>query len=451
MSRVIFLLRFRVKKIAMADVEENWQTKLLTVKERTAYIFNNELLSDVQFIVPVSNGEFSESKKANMVIPAHKFVLPISSPVFHTMFFGKMAETSDSIELPDCEYESLLEFFRYLYTDEVNLSGNNVMHVFYLATKYMVPSLAVKCNDYLRANVEGSNVFSVLLHAQKFEVKDLEDRCWEVIKTQAMAAVNSDEFVTLERSLVETVVKMEKLYVKEVKLFKAVDRWATKEIERQGLTPDSNIKRHILGEDIVKAIRYPLMSQKEFASVVPDCNILTMKEVVDMMKFYSGVLTTPMAFTKLSRFGPLQKCIRFRRCPQPPKNNSPGSKVSHNINVTTNKIIFLHGVQLFGREDGSYTVVVNVVKAMESSSPLVKQSGTYVSKKDDGQSYYLFDVLFDQPVCLEEGKRYKIESSVFGPSTWHGTYDESDVECGGVTFTFYGSCQQIPHLLFTLY
>ena len=127
------------------------------------------------------------------------------------MFFGKMAETADSIELPDCEYESLLEFLRYLYSDEVNLSGHNVMHVFYLATKYMVPSFAVKCNDYLRAHLEGSNVFSVLLHAQKFEVRDLEDQCWELIKTQAMAAVNSGEFVTLERSLVETVVKMEKL------------------------------------------------------------------------------------------------------------------------------------------------------------------------------------------------------------------------------------------------
>ena len=161
----------------MGDVEENWQIKMSTIKDRTAHVFNNELISDVQFIVPVSNAEFSESKKAKMVIPAHKFVLSISSPVFYAMFFGKMAETADSIELPDCEYESVLEFFRYLYSDEVNLSGNNVMHVFYLATKYMVPLLAEKCNDYLRAHVEGSNVFSVLLHAQKFEVKDLEDQC----------------------------------------------------------------------------------------------------------------------------------------------------------------------------------------------------------------------------------------------------------------------------------
>ena len=53
-----------------------------------------------------------------------KFVLSIGIPVFAAMFYGELTETRDSIELPDCEYESLLELFRYIYSDEVNLSGS---------------------------------------------------------------------------------------------------------------------------------------------------------------------------------------------------------------------------------------------------------------------------------------------------------------------------------------
>ena len=102
----------------MAVVDENWQTKRSTIVERTTFIFNNELLSDVKFVVSMSTGE-SENKK---VIPAHKFVLAISSPVFYAMFCGQMAETTDSIELPDCDYESLLELFRYFYSDKASLS-----------------------------------------------------------------------------------------------------------------------------------------------------------------------------------------------------------------------------------------------------------------------------------------------------------------------------------------
>ena len=179
----------------MTAGEENWQTKLPTLVERTTFIFNSGLLSDVKFVVPVSTEE-SESKK---VIPAHKFVLAVSSPVFFAMFYGQIAKTKDSIELPDCEYESLLELFRFLYSDKVKLSESNVMQLLYLANKYMVPSLADKCTEYLRDK----------LTAQKFEDIDLEDRCWEVIEKQTEEAVTSDEFVTVERSLVESVVECE--------------------------------------------------------------------------------------------------------------------------------------------------------------------------------------------------------------------------------------------------
>ena len=269
---------------SLRSFDDNWQTKRPNISERTKFMFNNELLSDVKFVVPASHNQSESHKSRKCMIPAHKFVLAISSPVFYAMFYGEMAETADTIQLPDCEYKSLFELFRFLYSDEVNLSGSYVMQVLYLAKKYLVPSLADKCTEYLRDHLEASNVFSVLPQAQKFEDKDLEERCWEVIEAQTENALTSEEFVTLERSVVESVVKRERLNVKEVDLFKAVDRWATKDVERQGVTPDGKVKRRLLGEEIVKAIRFPVMSQKEFASFVLDCDILTKKEIGFMMK-----------------------------------------------------------------------------------------------------------------------------------------------------------------------
>ena len=102
-------------------------------------------------------------------------------PVFEAMFYGELAETKDTIELPDCDNESLLELFRYLYSDEVNLSGSNVMGVLYLAKKYMVPSLTDKCKEYLKEKLDPSNVFIILPFVQKYEHKTLEDRCWNLI------------------------------------------------------------------------------------------------------------------------------------------------------------------------------------------------------------------------------------------------------------------------------
>lgn len=59
--------------------EENWQAIRPTVRERSSYLFNNELLSDVHFVVKMSMNETEDDsldldpkKYCKMVIPAHK-------------------------------------------------------------------------------------------------------------------------------------------------------------------------------------------------------------------------------------------------------------------------------------------------------------------------------------------------------------------------------------------
>ena len=104
-----------------------------TIKERCKFMFNNELLSDVKFQVfdRVAGG----GTKALMQIPAHNFLLAISSPAFYAMFYGELADKKALIHVPDCDHKSLLELFRFVYSDEVNLNADNVMQVLYLAKK----------------------------------------------------------------------------------------------------------------------------------------------------------------------------------------------------------------------------------------------------------------------------------------------------------------------------
>ena len=422
----------------MAAVEDNWQMKLSTIKGRTTVIFNNELLSDVKFVVPASEAE-SETRKT---IPAHKLVLAISSPVFYAMFYGQLAEAKDCVELPDCEYDSLLEFLRYLYSDKANVTGSNVMHVLYLADKYMVPSLAEKCSEYLRENLSAANVFSILPHAKRFEDKDLEDRCWEVIEENTEEAVTSDDFVTLERSYIESVVKRERLSVKEVDLFKAVDRWATRESERQGIIADGESKRRIIGEDIVKAIRFPLMSQKEFVSVGLDSRILNIGEMSELMKFYSDVeLTCPLPFIQTPRTGSTQlhQCYRFSNYFSPTLRRWSYSSGNPDVIVlSVNKPVEMQGIQHFGSEGCQYTVSTEV-KDTTNDFTLEKRTGSYSSLKDEKHGYYGFTVCFDPPLCLHKSKRYEVRSLIRGPPSWYGEGGKTSLECDQVQLNFYSS------------
>ena len=71
-----------------------------------------------------------------------------------------------------------------------------------------------------------------------------------------------------------------------------------------------------------------------------------------------------------------------------------------------------------------------------SNVSLVKKSGTYSSEKDLYHIYYGFDVLFDTPVILESGKRYKISSKISGASSWYGEEGQTLVHFAGINFTF---------------
>jgi len=440
----------------MSLSEINWRTARPTIRERIKFMCNNDLFSDVKFVVRKVIGASEDMQ----VIPAHKLVLSISSPVFEAMFYGELAEKRDAIELPDCDYESLLELFRFLYSDEVDLNGSNVMGVFYLAKKYMVPSLADKCTKYLRDNLDSSNVFNILPLAEKYEEKTLVDQCWKVIDEQSEEAVKSEGFATIERSLLEEVVKRDSLNIHEVNLFKAVDFWATKKCEKQGLAANGTLKRKILGEQIVKEIRFPTMKQEDFALVALESKILIAEEIVSVIKRINSVLCYPVDFpeTKRSGFvGDIQRCCRF-------------GYVSHNgwsygsardcVNFSADRDIALHGVRLFGRENSSYWVNLEI-KNVANKAVLMSKAGWFSSKilRSNIGHYYGFEVLFDTALVLKRNTTYFIEALITGSDSLRGENGHSSVKCSGVAITFTSSKYsgngtsakqgQIPEILFT--
>ena len=428
-----------------------------TIKERTKFVFNNDRFSDIKFVVRKMDGE-SESKQ---VIPAHKFVLSISSPVFEAMFYGELAETRDTIELPDCDYEGLLELFRYMYSDKANLSGSNVMGVLYLAKKYMVPSLTGECSKYLLNNLNPSNVFSILPSAQKYEDKDLMERCWKLIDEKTKEALNTDEFATIEMSLLKEVIIRDNLSVDEIDLFKAVDLWATEECKRQGLEAGGATKRRILGEEIVKAIRFPIMKLEDFSSVVLASDVLTKEEIVSLVRHLTSVSTSGFSETTRSSFsGVIQRCYRFN---SPPDNRWSYSGHPDVIDFTTDKDIALCGVRFFGQKESNYSVDFNLTMVGTATVLMSLRIEPIQTKplQAEKYSYSGFELIFSTKLMLKKNTRYRLSALIAGPVSARGMDGVSHVQCSGVTFTFMNSdipynngstvCDgQFPELIFCL-
>ena len=426
-----------------------WQTARGTIRERCEAVFNQELLSDVKFVVRDSRG-------GSKTIPAHKFMLAISSPVFFAMFYGKAAEMKDSVEISDCEYESLLELFRFIYSDKANLNADNVMQLLYLSKKYMLPTLAEKCSAFLKENLNALNVFHILPDAQKYEEKSLKNHCWKLIETQSEEAVKSEGFVTVERSVLEELVEKNSLNIKEVELFKAVDCWAENECKKQGLVAEGSAKRRVLGERVVQGIRFPVMEQTEFADIVLDSEILTPKETNRLVKYFNSVLHDSVGFLETARTGGKQVISRFRSVARgwwyyPGYRNC--------ICFDVDKNIHLHAIHFFGSDNSQYSVTLGVLDHSSGIS-VRKQEGNFLSKQIQCEIGYHqgFDIVFEPPIAIKANTCYEISAAITGPPSWYGRNGCSTVENSGVTFHFTSASTtqtnnemgQFPKFVFTL-
>lgn len=440
---------------------DDWQNTSLTIRERCKFMLNNEIMSDLKFVVRVGNDE-SATKQ---VISAHKFVLSISSPVFYAMFCGKLTETKDSVELPDCEHESLLEFLRFIYSDEVNLSGNNVMQVMYLAKKYMVSSLADKCTQYLHDNLDPSNVFSILPFAENCEEHSLVEQCWKVIDRSTKMAVESDGFLTIERSLLETVVKRARRdqKIRPLHLFTAVNQWAKKECERQGLEAAGQGKRGALGERVINQLLFPdlLIKDVEFVASVLESEILSPEEIFNLAKS-----SETLQFPNIKRRGlhsDLQRCHRFHSVSDSCKDYTTDKRDS--IVFMVDKNIELHGVCLCGRRNYQRYQIALQIKQVDNRSQLVAMTGKFSSQPlkspQEKSVYHGLQLVFDQAVAIKENTRYCVEALISGPVSMAGSNGYPFVQCSDVTFVFMNGdleesngttvCRgQFPEFLFTL-
>ena len=405
--------------------QDTWQTEMRNIRERNRHMFNNELMSDVFFTV---------GKSEKMRIPAHKYVMGISSPVFYAMFYGRMAEKGCEIKIADCEPNSFMELLRYIYYDEAKIDPSNVFGILYLAKKYIVPFLAENCVQFLEENIDHQNAFTLLAQARYFCEPKLEEKCWEIIDRETSKVLSSDSFTEIDHETLLAVLTRDTLTVLEAELFKAVKHWAEAECNRKILPPTPENKRSVLSSALY-FVRFPVMTLKEFSDDAAQSGILTSDETINIFLYFGS-----KDDSKVKSFltHPRPGAHRVYRCTRFPSYGQnwlcEGTNVD-SIKFTVDRDITVLGVGLYGIsnvEDSSRSFSVDVELLDSHNDVMCTYEGSFFSDVNK----HVHDVLFDEPVIVRGHRPYIIRVLLKGPSTLGGTDGMRDVIAEGVRFRF---------------
>ena len=232
---------------------------------------------------------------------------------------------------------------------------------------------------------------------------------------------------------------------------------------KHGLEANGEVKRRVLEETVVKAIRFPVMKLRDFSAVVLNAKILNLDEVTRLVQFFTSSLATEVGFPATSRTGVATKqigtCCRFGKI----DFDAWGYSGSPDFLVfSVNKEILLHGPCLYGSSNNWYSVDLKIMNPVEMTT-LVQMTGKFKSKLiyHGKSSYYGFKVNFDKPVRVKKNSSYEIEAKLSGPPSCRGLSGLHEVETSGVKFTFNDSLHflrsnrtsiaigQFPQLLFS--
>ncbi|XP_004623538.2 BTB/POZ domain-containing protein 1 isoform X1 [Octodon degus] len=390
----------------------NWQATKASLKERFAFLFNSELLSDVRFVLGKGRGAAGGPQR----IPAHRFVLAAGSAVFDAMFNGGMATTSAEIELPDVEPAAFLALLRFLYSDEVQIGPETVMTTLYTAKKYAVPALEAHCVDFLTKHLRADNAFMLLTQARLFDEPQLASLCLDTIDKNTMDAISAEGFTDIDIDTLCAVLERDTLSIRESRLFGAVVRWAEAECQRQQLPVTFGNKQKVLGKAL-PLIRFPLMTIEEFAAGPAQSGILSDREVVNLFLHFTVNPKPRVEYIDRPRC-----CLRGKECSinrfQQVESRWGYSGTSDRIRFTVNRRICVVGFGLYGSIHGPTDYQVNIQIIEYEKKQTLGQNDTGFSCDGTANT---FRVMFKEPIEILPNVCYTACATLKGPDSHYGT------------------------------
>eukprot|EP00931_Biecheleriopsis_adriatica_P100502 TRINITY_DN75800_c0_g1_i1.p1 TRINITY_DN75800_c0_g1~~TRINITY_DN75800_c0_g1_i1.p1 ORF type:complete len:455 (-),score=91.05 TRINITY_DN75800_c0_g1_i1:31-1395(-) len=168
----------------------------------------------------------------------------VSEPL-RAALFGEFKEGSDKrITMPDVTPEAFRIIMRAAVHLNPQLSASNVVETLKAAKLYMIESLVKLCTDYIEL-IKAEEILVVMTSAIFLDYalpQKLQEGLWARIILDPAKILKAESFVGAHGSIIDRVVKLDELEVKEDDLWSALLKWSANAVlQPQLLGPFSDL------------------------------------------------------------------------------------------------------------------------------------------------------------------------------------------------------------------
>lgn len=244
------------------------------VAQSISKLYLNSEMCDVNFMIK------------DQQIPAHKYILAVSSPVFSAMFFGPIKEEKQLIEIVDATIDGFTEFLQFFYLDEVTLTMEHIIEVARLADKYDMLDCVDACATFLEGQLTENDMFWGYQLAITLENDKLKQFCEKQISVRPLDVFKTQTFLRCDQTVLRSILEIDSLQCDENDIFMACVEWAKCACDKNQLNPNDaeNLKLEL--GDCFYLIRFGAIPTQQFAQHISNQlykDLFTRDELADVL------------------------------------------------------------------------------------------------------------------------------------------------------------------------
>lgn len=204
------------------------------IPETLKSLIGNKSRSDVTFCID------------NEYVAAHRLILAVRSDVFDTMLYGFTDANNEMVYISDISMDIFRQLLKYIYTNHIDLSHDNVIEILYAAHKYNLTFLEERCEQFIITHRTYGNVLATINQLYQFSAfETIKSKLFQFVCENFYDNFSKVDCLTKIDSIDLIKVLLEKLVVLdhqpdhgrfEFDLFNMLIQWAKTKTEESNMS-----------------------------------------------------------------------------------------------------------------------------------------------------------------------------------------------------------------------